>query len=63
VARREHGANQKREQDCGPKSANRRTDGFAAEAFGEGEQGSGTNSQIEWDYSSTELEHASAFFL
>lgn len=34
VNRREHGANQERDQDCGHESANRRTDDLAAEVVG-----------------------------
>jgi protein subunit release factor B len=67
VDRREHGANQERDQDCGHESANRRADDLAAEAMGKASakknSAAAGNSQIEWGHYSAEFEHASAFFL
>jgi len=52
VDRREHGANQERDQDCGHESANRRTDDLAAEAMGKvsakKNSAAAGNSHIEW---------------
>lgn len=51
VNRREHGANQERDQDSDHESANRRTDDLAAEAMGKvsaKKTSAVGNSQIEW---------------